>query len=249
MKLWMSLLQEQRLRSSLINPCGSGSSSSRHQLQAETRLLASSNSSGQGAAGVLRLSTGESADPACFALDLHRLEGVFFMLLCSFDASVRLETYSALGLLRSLHQQLYTMAEELGVHSAGNVQPPQQPPMPLQQQQQEVAGGVAAGGSGVGGGGVGGSFSSASTLTAVAGAGAGDVASAAGLTPLAGSVASGSGMFFRHKATASRDSADFLQVLGVLHRHTRVSQVLPRMQVAGCPLRTVLAQLANKWLV
>jgi hypothetical protein len=146
-------------------------------------------------------------------LDLHRLEGVFIMLLCSFDESIRLDAYTALGVLRTLHQQLYTMAEELGVHvtnmppATPQQQQQQQPPTPLQRQQQQqpqqAPGAAAAAAAGVAGG----SFSSVSTFTAAEGAAA--AAAAAG-----SSVASGSGMFFRHKATASRESADFMQALG-----------------------------------
>lgn len=201
MELWLSLLQEQRLSSSLIHPTTANSSNSRQLLAG--RLLASTSSqdaSGTPAAVRTSLEVGpEPADAACYSLDLHRLEGVFFMLLCSFDATIRLDAYHALGVLRMLHQQLYTMAAELGVEQGDAAQPHQV------QQGQQPASQVLAGG-------IGGSFSSVSTLT-VAGAGQEGGGAAAAVTPAA-SVASGSGMFFRHKATASRDSADFMQTLG-----------------------------------
>jgi hypothetical protein len=204
MELWLNLLQEQRLSSSLINPAAAGSgnhsSSSSRKLQAE-RFLASSSQDTTGSAAAFRIEATEPTDPACFSLDLHRLEGVFFMLLCSVDEAIRLDAYSALGVLRTLHQQLYTMAEELGVDRGGAS-------LQMQQSQQQPAGssGMAAAGA------VGGSFSSVSTLATQAAAAEGGAAAA--VTPLASSVASGSGMFFRHKATASRDSAEFMQTLG-----------------------------------
>lgn len=216
MELWLNVLQEQRLRSSFIDPAASGSSSSR-QLQAQ-RLLASSSqedASGAAAAATFGTDAPESADPACFTLDLHRLEGVFFMLLCSFDEAIRLEACSALGVLRTLHQQLYTMAEELGVQQRSGDALQVQPPAP---QPQLASPGMAAAGA------VGGSFSCVGTPTAAVAGGATDSAgagAAAAVTPPASSIASGSGMFFRHKATASRDSAEFMQTLGTWGQHAR----------------------------
>lgn len=199
MDLWLNILQEQRLSSSLINPAATGSSGSgARQLRTE-RLLASSSQDNSGSFAQFSMEAPESTDPACFALDLHRLEGVFFMLLCSFDETIRAEAYSALGMLRTLHQQLYTMAEELGVQRGDALQ--------MQQSQPQPGAGMAAAGA------VGGSFSSVTMLTAAA-AGAEGVVGAA-VTPPASSVASGSGIFFRHKATASRDSAEFMQTLGM----------------------------------
>lgn len=211
MELWLNVLQEQRFSSSFINPAAASSSSSSRQLQAQ-RLLASSSQEDASGAAAAAVTFGtdapESADPACFTLDLHRLEGVFFMLLCSFDEAIRLEACSALGVLRTLHQQLYTMAEELGVQQRSGDALQVQPPAP---QPQLVSPGMAAAGA------VGGSFSSVGTPTAAAAGGAADSAAAgaaAAVTPPASSIASGSGMFFRHKATASRDSAEFMQTLG-----------------------------------
>lgn len=203
MELWLNLLQEQRLSSSLINPAAAGgnrNSSTSRKLQAE-RLLASSSQDTTGSAAVFSMAATEPTDPACFLLDLHRLEGVFFMLLCSADEAIRLDAYSALGVLRTLHQQLYTMAEELGVERGDASLQMQQ-----SQQQPGAGSGMAAAGA------VGGSFSSVSTLAAQAAGAEGGAAAA--VTP--SSVASGSGMFFRHKATASRDSAEFMQTLGRL---------------------------------
>jgi hypothetical protein len=214
MELWLNVLQEQRLSSSFINPAAAAGSASSRQLEAQRLLASSSQEDASGAAAVAAASFGtdapECADPACFTLDLHRLEGVFFMLLCSFDEAIRLEACSALGVLRTLHQQLYTMAEELGLQqqqrSSGDALQLQPPAAPSQL----ASPGMAAAGA------VGGSFSSVGTPTAAAAAAAGGAAdsAAAAATPPASSVASGSGMFFRHKATASRDSAEFMQTLG-----------------------------------
>lgn len=202
MELWLSLLQEQRLSSSLISAATTrGSSSSSRQLQAE-RLLASSSQDTSESAAFLNMEHVGSSDPACFMLDVHRLEGVFFMLLCSYDESIRLDAYGALGLVRTLHTQLFSMAEQLGLHQQGEAAQPQP------QQAARTAGAAAPGG----GAGTAGSFSSVSTLAAPPAASDAPVAAAS--TPAAGSVASGSGIFFRHKATASRDSAEFMQVLG-----------------------------------
>lgn len=194
MELWLSLLQEQRLSSSLINPAVTADGS--RQPRAEQLFASSSQDASATTAAALGTEASIGADPACFTHDLHRLEGVFFMLLCSFDESIRLDAYSALGLLRTLHQELLAMAEQLGV----------QPGNPAQQQQQQPGAGAVAGACG-------GSFSSASTLTASIQP---DGSAAAAGTPPASSVASapGSGMFFRHKPTASRDSAEFMQTLG-----------------------------------
>jgi hypothetical protein len=201
MELWLNLLQEQRLSSSLLNPAAAGSGNwSSRKLQAE-QLLASSSQDTTGSAAMFSMEASQPTDSACFSLDLHRLEGVFFMLLCSVNDAIRLDAYSALGVLRTLHQQLYTMAEELGVDRGETSLQMQQ-----SQQPREASLGMAAAGA------VSGSFSCVSTPAAQSAVAEGGAATA--VTPPASSIASGSGMFFRHKATASRDSAEFMQTLG-----------------------------------
>jgi hypothetical protein len=212
-ELWLSLLQEQRLNSSMLDPAAAAaaggttsSSGQKRDRPADASLQTAAGGSHDDALSLGAGGTRTAPDPASLVVDLHKLEAVLFMLLCSHDESMRCDAYAVLGLLRTLHTRLCLTAEQWGV----------QPGMPAasghqqgqQQQQQQVtspAGTTAIQGAGSGSVHASGAFSS-------------DGVPGAALAGASASGVSGSGpaLFSRHKPTTSRDSADFLQTLGTL---------------------------------
>lgn len=192
METWLSLLQEQRLSSSSLSTGKGGSSQEQQQA---TRV-----SKGESAQLSLRASKGESAGSAAavansLILDVHRLEGVLFMLLCSYDEAVRCDAESLLGLLRTLHQQLGDMAQQLGLTSLPH-----------------ISNQAAAGGGGIGGAG---SSSFGSSVSAQDEKSAHQAGS--------GGSGTGGGMFSRHKPAMSKDSLEFMATLGEHGSHLSVS--------------------------
>lgn len=138
MESWLALLQEQRLSGSLIDPAAGGGAAAGGS---HSSSISSSHSSGHRGGGPvagggpgLAGAAASAPDPASLALDLHKLEGVLFTLLCSHNEGVRCEAYGLLHLLRTLHQQLCVAAEQWGVPPGGGSGAAQQ-----HQQQQAVA--------------------------------------------------------------------------------------------------------------
>jgi hypothetical protein len=86
MSSWLLLLEQQQLAGGLL-PDSCGDAATPEPGWRPRGVSSSSSSSGA-------------------ALDLHRTEGVLFMLLCSYDPLVRQEALQLLGLVRTLHQQL-----------------------------------------------------------------------------------------------------------------------------------------------
>jgi hypothetical protein len=247
MEGWMRLLQEQRLASSSLNTAADQRSSNTSIIRSSGRAdqqqqphsssasrpepgqPGSFRSSKEAAAAAAGLGAGAGSTAAAssssssrLGLDVHRLEGVLFMLLCSYDEAIRGDALALLDLTRLLHQELQALAQQMEVKLGSNMG--QQPQQQQQQQQQQglAAGGAAAGASSSSNAlaGVSSSFTSvASSMTA-----AGVQDSVASLSAVAaGSVAavaasggsgSGGGFFFRHKPTMSRDSFEFMQTLG-----------------------------------
>jgi hypothetical protein len=92
MQLWLSLLLEEG-RGASLGEVAAGVAASSCSAAAD---LAASQDGG--------CSSGAAADGV--ELDLPRLEGVLFVLLGSFDATLRQEAYEALAQARELHQRL-----------------------------------------------------------------------------------------------------------------------------------------------
>lgn len=241
MEAWLRLLQEQRLASSSLNQDKdtSSTSSSLSSRAAGQKQRQHQHSGSKGDAAQLNMRSSKEAPAASagvasggtasaisssLALDVHRLEGVLFMLLCSYNENIRCDAYAILSLTRLLHQELHAIAEQLGLRIGSTVL----------QQQPLLAGlaalqpsGVAAGGGGGAAPGLGpaagGSFTSAASSSAaiaqdssVGASAAGPAASSSTSLQLAASGNSGSGVgfFFRHKPSMSRESFEFMQTLG-----------------------------------
>jgi hypothetical protein len=247
MEGWLRLLQEQCLASSSLStaadqrsnmmrssgradpqqPHSSSSSSvSRPEPGHPGSFRTSKEAAAAAAAGLGAGSTAaassSSSSSSSLGLDVHRLEGVLFMLLCSYDEAIRGDALALLDLTRLLHQELSALTQQLEVKLGSSTGQQQQ-----QQQQQGAAAAAPAAAAGASSSsnalaGVSSSFTSvASSMTA-----AGVQDSVASLSAVAaGSVAavaasggsgSGGGFFFRHKPTMSRDSFEFMQTLGEL---------------------------------
>eukprot|EP00878_Enallax_costatus_P012410 GHUV01012961.1.p1 GENE.GHUV01012961.1~~GHUV01012961.1.p1 ORF type:complete len:1005 (+),score=325.04 GHUV01012961.1:1774-4788(+) len=216
MDCWLSLLQKQRLNSSSL---GSDQSSTKKEQQSivlsKGDLTRQSPSLGKG-------ETAAAAGPAPFpaaavasglVLDVHRLEGVLFVLLCSYNEAVRCDAYGLLGLLRTLHQQLGSMAVQLGIKLGSGLLQPGLASLP-------VSGTPAAGLGGIGAG----SFSSSISA-----------AEDKSVQP-SGSGGSGTagGMFSRHKPTMSKDSLEFMLTLGQLETpDTGVTCIMDVLEEVG----------------
>lgn len=191
----------------------SDSSSHNQQVPAAGQLLLAKGSyegashHGPVSAGNACGAGGGTGDPASLALDLHKLEGVLFMLLCSHDDTIRCDAYGVLGLLRTLHQQLCVTAEQWGLQPGGGGASMQ----PQQPQQQAAPASPRSAATPVGA-----SFSSLNASGAFAGLGESVATASTGPAASGGSGSgSGPGFFFtRHKTTTSRDSGEFLQALG-----------------------------------
>jgi hypothetical protein len=221
MEGWLRLLQEQRLASSsLCTAAGSNSSSlsrSSGRIEQQQRSYDASKpepASKEAAAGQATASSSSSS--GSLGLDVHRLEGVLFMLLCSYDESIRGDALTLLGLTRLLHQELQSLAQQMNIRLGA---PPQQ-----QQQQQQAGAGAAGAGAGASNSsnalaGLSSSFTSVTSSLATAGvqdsvASLSHAAGGGAAVAASGGSGSGGGFFFRHKPTMSRDSFEFMQTLG-----------------------------------
>jgi len=213
MSSWLLLLEQQQLAGGLLpDSCGDAASP-----EPSWRPRRASSSSGA-------------------ALDLHRTEGVLFMLLCSYDPLVRQEALQLLGLVRTLHQQLAStsgaaevawgkhpsgaagVSSSVDLQSGGLPAPGYTTPRGLGGQTQ--AGGAAPSPGGASAAATGGSstpLGAGSTPPSGMGGVVDGILSMAG--DLVDSVASSSssasrvaggmgGLFTRHRATASRDSSE-----------------------------------------
>jgi hypothetical protein len=235
MEGWLRLLQEQRLSSSSLATAAAADSTSTSsslsrssgRIEQQRQQVLSSSREAAAAAGMGAGSIGPAAVPSSssrsssLVLDVHRLEGVLFMLLCSYDEAIRGDALSLLGLTRLLHQELQSLAQQMNIKLGAAAA--------AQQQQQAGAGAAAAGNAAAAGAssssnalaGLSSSFTSiasgvqdsVASLSVGAGAAAAGAAAAAAVAASGGS-GSGGGFFFRHKPTMSRDSFEFMQTLG-----------------------------------
>ncbi|WIA40102.1 hypothetical protein OEZ86_013510 [Tetradesmus obliquus] len=241
MEGWLALLQQQRLASSSLCSSARDSSSSSSRIeqqqqqqqqrscdagrteQAQQQSWTSSKEAGAAAAGSAAApGSSSSSGSSGLGLDVHRLDGVLFMLLCSCDEAIRGDALTLLGLTRLLHQELQALAQQMEVTLGA--------PAQQQQQQQQLGSAAAAGVAGAGASSsnnalaaLSSSFASVASSLATAGVqdsvasmslGAGGAGAAA--VAASGGSGSGGGFFFKHKPTISRDSFELMQTLGQL---------------------------------
>lgn len=191
METWLGLLQEQRLTSSRL--CNS-KTSKQHDSSPRTAE--------QGGVADGSAAAAAAASTSSLVLDVHRMEGILFMLFCSCHESVRCDAYGLIGLLRTLHQQLGAVVQQSGAIPGSGA----------------PAGSSAAAGSQATAVGVGGSSFASNTSAAED-----KVASSSSNIQTSGGSGSGVELIRQHKPTISKDSLDFMLTLGgcgAVQRHS-----------------------------